>query len=508
MRPSISTALGLLVAATACHPAPRGRLAAARDGLSVAIYADRGGAPDRGRAYLDDRRWLDVPAAGWLDIVDVAADLELDSVVVASASDPGGFEASQCQRLGADLGAGAWLVGHEVTMTTAGGDEIRGHVREVGGLIGVIHDDERGVAVEVRQITSVLGLEGDDLRPDPAMLGEHAYGRLDDGSAVYGPIVALRTATATVETADAQRVVVELRALAHVRVAGVSGAPTLRCRVRARRPGRHLVRASYASDGFRWTASYRAALPDGDAAIAAIAVATRFTIAAPILTTARPATVELLAGLPDGDEPPLSVWRGDVAIGGGAVVVLGEPIERDARLGWVYRGALGSADEDATSEYWHTASHGLVWQELALAPRPDDVPGPIEIVIDAAAARVVRAQLPAADRGPPTAIRLPITTSSSLVGFRRKRQLVRDGAAIADEVLYSVSNRGDRPMRVTIEEELRAYQGARLRHERPEGAGELRPDRFRRVVEIAPGGIAQGAIVIQYGVEPIVRRPR
>ena len=71
-----------------------------------------------------------------------------------------------------------------------------------------------------------------------------------------------------------------------------------------------------------------------------------------------------------------------------------------------------------------------------------------------------------------------------------------------------MANRGEHPAQVTIEEELRAFRGAKLRHERPEGAGELRPDRFRRVVDIAPGGIAQGAFVVQYGIEPIVRRRR
>lgn len=504
MRPA---GLVLLAAAAACHGVPRGSAGAVHDGLGVTIYSDRGARP--GRAYVDDRRWLEVPAAGWLAIPDVAAELDLDSVVVASASDPDGFVASQCERVGAEdgLGTGAWLIGHPVALTTAGGAEVRGTVREVGGLVAVIHDDEVG-AVEVVRVSAVP--DGDDQLAggtgDPR--GTIAYGRTADGSSVYGPVIALHASTATVETATGERVVIALGALAQLRVEGVTGSPTLRCRVRARRPGRHLVRTAYASAGFDWSASYRTTLPPGDGPIDAIAVTTRYAISAPAPASARPATVELIAGLPGDSEAPVSVWTGPASIGGGEVVVIGAPVEREARLGWVYRGALSAPDDDDSSDYWHLSSHGLVWLELALAPRPSDVPGPLDVVIDAAAARVVRAELPAADLAHPAAIRIPITASSTLVGFRRKRQLVHDASAIADEILYSVANRGDRPVTVTIEEELRGYQGAQLRHQRPEGAGELRRDRFRRVVEIAAGGIAQGAFVVQYSAEPAPRRPR
>lgn len=504
--------LGLTLALAACHGAPRTPRVEPRPGLEVAIYEPRRDAssgPVRFvRGFVDDRRWLEVPADGWLDLDDVAGDLELDSVVVTSATDPGGFAVSGCRRLGVDrgVGTGAWLVGHTVTMTTAAGAEVRGVVRDVGGLLGVIRDDERG-EVEVDEITELPGGEGQVGAPSPSMLGQLAYGRTRGGDHVYGVIVALRAATATVET-GATVTRVELGALAQLEVEGVRGAPTLRCHVRARRPGRHLVRTAYASGSFRWSASYRAILPSGGGEVASVPVSTRFRIDASGFATARPATVALHAGMPDGDDPPAAVWRGTASIGGGPVVVVGEPVEREARFGWVYRGALTLPDEEATNDYWHAASHGLVWQELALAPRPTDVPGPIEVVIDAAAARVVTDQLPPADLDRPTAIRIPITASSTLIGFRRKRLLVHDNRALADEILYSVVNRGDRPERVTIEEELRGLRGAVLRHQRPEGAGELRPDRYRRVVELAPGETALGAIVVQYANEPIERRGR
>ena len=72
---------------------------------------------------------------------------------------------------------------------------------------------------------------------------------------------------------------------------------------------------------------------------------------------------------------------------------------------------------------------------------------------------------------------------------------------VVDEILYSVANHGDRPVEVTIEEELRYPVGAVVRFERPEpaeGGGELKRDRWRRVVTVAPDGVARGAVVVQY----------
>lgn len=524
-------ALSLALAAAACRPAPRGA-GRAGEGLHVVIHASRQDAGER-RAHVDDRRWLDVPRDGWLDIPDVDGGLTLDSVVVDSVTDPGGVTAGQCHRVRADRGVagGAWLVGHDVTFTTAAGATVRGRVTDIAGLIGVIRDDELG-EVEVTALSVDRADEEDrgdgTLRsldevmpgggpvtdePDQpwtdALLGRLAAGRTRDGDAVYGPLVALRAASAHVRTPDGRHATIVLGTVARLEVAGVSGAPTLRCRVRARRPGRQLVRAAYASDGFGWSASYRAVLPPGDdASLTSIDVAARYTIEAPALATARLATVELVAGLPDGDEPPAPVWRGEVRIGGGPVVVHGAPEPREARLGWVYRGAIQDDVDEPSSEVWRGGSHSLVWRELALAPAPGDLPGPIELVIDAAAARAVRGHVPAADPARPRAIRLPIATSATLFGFRRKRMLVNEAGVLADEILYSVSNRGDAPVRVTIEEELRDLHEPRIRHEKPDGAVELRRDRWRRVVEIAPGGIAQGAVVVQYRLEPRAGRDR
>ena len=64
-----------------------------------------------------------------------------------------------------------------------------------------------------------------------------------------------------------------------------------------------------------------------------------------------------------------------------------------------------------------------------------------------------------------------------------------------------MANHGDAPVEVTIEEELRYPGAAVVRFERPaagEGGGALKRDRWRRVVTVAPDGVARGAVVVQY----------
>ena len=93
------------------------------------------------------------------------------------------------------------------------------------------------------------------------------------------------------------------------------------------------------------------------------------------------------------------------------------------------------------------------------------------------------------------------TTPRHAGDYRHKRELARDDRHVVDEILYSVANHGDAPVEVTIEEELRYPGAAVVRFERPaagEGGGALKRDRWRRVVTVAPDGVARGAVVVQY----------
>ncbi len=481
---------GALALAACAHGG--GARPATQPGLAITIHVDR--ATGAGRAFVDDRRWLAVPADGWVELPDVALDVELDSVVLAAVDGRGGLTASECAPAGVARGVRdlPGSLGRAVEVTVAGGAVIAGALVALGEPVTIVDDRALG-RVEASELEGSAGpIAG------AATVGETVRGVTAGGDRVLGRVVSVGPQTLTIATPDGLARPVALAAVAAIRI--VDDHPGLRCRVTSRAPGRQLVRLCYASPGFGWTASYRVELA-GEAAITAAPLTPRYTIVAPGLPTPRAATVRLVAGLPEGPIAPAEAWRGALTVGGGPVVVTGATEARPARTGWVYRGALPLADDGPAGAYWHAASHGLVWRELALAPAPTDVAGPLEVVLDGDATRRVRAALPAPALEPAIAVRVPLATSATLIGYRHKRELARDDRHVVDEILYSVANHGDRPVEVTIEEELRYPVGAVVRFERPEpaeGGGELKRDRWRRVVTVAPDGVARGAVVVQY----------
>lgn len=456
----------------------------ATPGLAVTIHADRAGGG--GRAFVDDRRWLELPRDGWLELPDVAGDLELGSVVIDLVGAPGGLRTGECHAGGLRGGLAGLraALGQAVTITTTDGGTVAGTLSAVGPDVALVRDDHLGV-VTVYEMTNGTPW------PAPGTIVDAVAGSDDR---VLGPLLSVGPRTLAL-TVDGDRV----RELSIDAVAAVAldRAAALRCHVTTTHPGRQLVRIAYASPGFAWSAGYRVELPGGDG-LTSVAVTTRFTVAAPALATPRPARVRLVAGLPDSAVAPAEVWAGEVTLGGAPVVFASAPVEREARLGLVYRGALGG--EPPTSEYWHAGSHGLVQSELALAPLATDVRGPLDVVLDGDG-RQVRVALPAPTLDPPMASRLPLTASATLFGYRAKRELVRDLDHIVDEILYSVTNHGDQPATITVEEELR-FPTVEVRMARPEGTGELGAGRWRRVIEVPPDGVVRGAVVLQYRTRP------
>jgi hypothetical protein len=269
--------------------------------------------------------------------------------------------------------------------------------------------------------------------------------------------------------------------------------PGLRCR-HQRAPGRQLVRLGYASPGFGWSASYRVGCAaSGDPAAP---LTPRYTIVAPGLATPRAATA---AGgrAPDG-RSPAEAWRGELTIGGGRWSSPAPPP----------RGRPGPAGCTAARSAPTSRRPAVLARRIA---RPGVARAGLGAGADRRrparggarrdATRRVRATLPARRFEPPVAARVPLATSATLIGYRHKRELARDDRHVVDEILYSVANHGDAPVEVTIEEELRYPGAAVVRFERPaagEGGGALKRDRWRRVVTVAPDGVARGAVVVQY----------
>ncbi|MEZ4404340.1 MAG: hypothetical protein R3B06_30245 [Kofleriaceae bacterium] len=438
-----SVALALLAGCRVPAP-PRAAVGAGR---AVTLYATTGEDP-AGVALVDDRRWLDVPADGWLWLTDVAATLDLATVTLASVAAPGSLTVAACRRGGAEVGLTSALVGRQVEATLTGGSVVTGEVTAVG------------VPVAVRR-------GGDPDVPD-----------------AVAPQL-------TVTTAAGLQIALPAAQVTAVRVTD-DGATGLGCRVRSRRPGRQLVRVSYAVDGARWDAAYRLGVPDGagDGAVA-VALAPRFTVVAPQLRWTEPVELRLAAGVPGRGQPPAVVWQGPVHLDGATVVVPGLARPRAGATRWVYRGMVDAGGR-VTDDDWGTASTGAVVRELAVPIVAGDVAG--RVVRDGATgggAIVVPAP------GPGTTVRVTGAASHALVGYRRKRLLVRDGTYVADEVVYSVANRGDVAATVVIDEPLRARAVA-IRFELPAKAGVVVDDHWQRVVDVPAGGMVRGAVVFEY----------
>ncbi len=509
--PLLVCGLLLLIACHAGEPAaPR-----VAEGESTAIVIHAGRDPGaNGRAHVDERRWREVPAHGELELGEVALGLELDSVVVESDSDPGGVATRSCHVAGAAEGLRdpSWLWGRQVTVTLARGVAIEGEVIDVGDPVAIIEYGDTRAAVAL----GAVRVDGDS---QPAHRGAPQFGddvfAIDgDGREIFGRYTAVVPERLVVRTASGETRNLAPDAVERLAVAGIPATPTLRCDVESRRPGRHLVRVTYATGGLSWSAAHRiASMPGGGepGAVDEVGVVTAYTVAAAALAAPRPARLRLVLGLPGEAASPVTVWEGEATIGGGAVQVTGAPVTRRARVDRVYRGGHDQGGDNPRRPEWHESSSSEVWRELVFERLVGDAPGPLRVAVrgeGGPAADGVRwvdgelAPVSGAEDGAGV-VRVVLAPEPALVGFRRKlgRDLV--GEVLLDEVAWSVANQGDVEVAVVVEEQLRDVVRPTVVFERigagdgGEG-GELLRDRWRAEVRVPPGGIVQGQVVLRY----------
>jgi hypothetical protein len=493
----IDVAMALATVSAGCHGgATRPPRTNAGDSFSIVIHAGRDPAMP-GRAHVDDRTWREVPAKGELELGAVASGLELDSVVVESESDPGALTTRSCDVVAAVSGLRetAWLWGRTIAVTVEGGPPVAGVVVDVGDPMAVIEDEE-GHERSTAPRESVRP-DGDDLpsHAGPPQVGDAVSAVDRDGRELFGRFVAVVPERLVVRDAAGTRINVPPDRVLRVAVDGVPAQPTLRCEVESRRPGRHLVRVTYATTGVRWTAAHTISSLPG--AVETIDLVSAYTIATDALPSPRAAHVQLVLGLPGESEPPETVWRGDATIGGGPVRVASAPASRRARVDRVYRGAGEDPSANPRRAEWRDVSTTAVWRELAFERTPADAPGPVRVALRDASdtVRWVDGAIDGGDAEAGGAARIPLLLEPDLVGFRRKlgRELRQ---AIVDEVSYSVANRGDTAVDVLVEEPLRGIARPTVAFEKHDG--ELLRDRWRARVTVPAAGIAQGQVVLQY----------
>lgn len=495
-----AVALALLAA---CHGgATRPPRVDAAESLSIMIHAGRDPAMP-GRAHVDERRWREVPAKGEIELGAVASGLELDSVVVESESDPGALTTRSCDVVAASGGLRetAWLWGRTISVAVDGGPPVEGVVVDVGDPMAVIEDEDSHDRTAAPRESVRPDAEDLASHAGPPQIGDAVSAQDRDGRELFGRFVAVVPERLVVRDAAGKLTSVPPDRVLRVTVDGVPAEPTLRCEIESRRPGRHLVRVTYATTGVTWSAAHTiASLPDGGAgvpgAVASIDLVTAYTLTADALPSPRAAHVQLVLGLPGESEPPETVWRGDATIGGGPVRVASAPVSRRARIDRVYRGAEEDPVANPRRAEWREMSTSAVWRVLAFERTPADAPGPVRVALRDASdtVRWVDGEI-AGSVVDTAAVRIALVLEPDLVGFRRKlgRELRQ---AIVDEVSYSVANRGEAPVEVLVEEPLRGVARPTVAFEKHDG--ELLRDRWRASITVPHGGIVQGQVVLQY----------
>jgi hypothetical protein len=482
-----AAALALAVAGglSACRtPAARGPGGPAALGLAVTI--DQPAAGGGAVARVDDRRALEVPARGTLDVDGVAPGLALDSVVLDAIARPGALRVERCALLDhAQAFAGGWIVGRAIEVTTAGGARLAGTVVEVEAVAVIAlggGEVELSLAELAAGAASATPALGDEVTV-PTPLGDQlgTLERIDLHSLALHDQAGVRQA-------------IRFDAIAILRVPELPAAPTLRCEVRTARPGRQAVRLAYRAAGASFQAGYQIAAVDD--ATTAIALAPRYDVELAGVGAPGQAVDVTLRALPADErgEPPMVLWRGPLAAGPGPRTAIGVPSTRAAQVRRLYRGA--EVGDDSRARDWNADSIAAVWRELAFERAATDLPGPLRIATADGGVTVWHAgELAAAPAGT-RLVRVPLAIDRALIGYR-ERVLHDDELGLADEVRFSVANLGPAPVRVIVEEPLRDLGRPDVRFAAP-AVGTLAARVWQLELEVAPGAIERAAVLLQY----------
>jgi len=227
--------------------------------------------------------------------------------------------------------------------------------------------------------------------------------------------------------------------------AGSVLSPLVRCSVRGA-PARYRVRVLYTMKA-RYRVRHEIAVA-GERAT----VTTRFALWTPAWNARAVAT--LFEGRPGGEVPPRELARGPVTLDGGVAVLAGPVREAAARVRHIFDGGVHN-DVDSSDLTWRRDSRTTVWATLELdgirLPTGDvhvhlEEPGdePHDVDVPEAAPEQLGGML-----------RVPLWVDEQLRGTRQHWVERADGQNLNDRFLLAVSNLGDTPREVWIEEHLR-----------------------------------------------------
>jgi hypothetical protein len=434
---------------------------AARDGLTLTYYIDRKfepRAPEAGFAVMpaptpiaedtttrlvvvEQRQWVDVVAGQTLDLERIDDGADLESLVIEPLAG-GGLELGTCAR------------------------------------------------------DSVVSA----LRAEQTMwVGRQVEIVLDGGATAAGTIAAIRGDQLVLVDAAGATTAVSTNRWRAIRLVG--GDSLVRCLVTSGE-GRRLVRVVYTTTalGFHAEHTMRVALAADGTGTAEITP--RFTVDTPAWQLT--ADVALYDGMPGGARAPREVFRGPVTLTGESVVVAAPMQRAAARLEAVYRGAIPIPNEAATDPYWRQQSTLDVWDWLTLdlgdATLP---PGRITMEIARAGDAVPEPAiaepdaLELVDPADRSRVRIKLWPVPELRGSRMKTNLSSVTSQLRESILFAISNSGDRPRDVIIEEELRPARTRAVLRPFPKKPT-VRDGVLRIRLRAMPGAAAHAGYVLDY----------
>jgi hypothetical protein len=266
---------------------------------------------------------------------------------------------------------------------------------------------------------------------------------------------------------------------------------TVRCTVRAA-PGRHLVRILYVSRSLGYRTQHDIAMTAPDRAH----VATRYAFTTPAWH--EHAEVTVLDGVPGGEKLPTELAHGAVALDGSIAILEAPPRELAASLRRIYDGAVASPGVDVADPAWNAESTHAVWVWLELHAQL--APGPVRAHVELAGEPVRDLELPASLRAVHGEIvRLPLWLDATLAGSRLRfaDPTIDADATTSERLMLSISNLGDVPREVWVEEHVRP-----ARHRKIERAWPHQPtangDVVREKLEVKPHAIARVGYTVTY----------
>jgi hypothetical protein len=272
-------------------------------------------------------------------------------------------------------------------------------------------------------------------------------------------------------------------------------APIVRCNVSGPR-GRQLVRIVYVSSTLTYRTQHDIEVSD----LSHTTIDSRHAITTPPWRAH--ADVVVFDGIPGGDRAPVELARGSITLDGGTSVLAIPRREVAARLRRVYVAGASSDDPDAEDEpRWDAESLDAVWAMLEL---PDVRLSPgnvrIHVALEGEVQRwtdIPARSLPSLPAPDPRPLRLALWIDDTLRGATQRSIVENDGQRMVEVFQISVSNIGDAPREVAIEERVRAAKRRRVERpwpKKPTGNGDV----LRMTIEVKPGKTERAGYVVIY----------